>query len=430
MIPGLQWIANFGGWERSLKLLLAACVGQLKAASAAENLAAGRRREMTLVSAIALDAMLTGLQGDSQEAWQGRVDEAITLLASGDPTDERWMEIDWRLRFHIAFGHLCWRNCIESANLFAALLPELAQDRFKLWPYTEEAGYFWRAGLYLWWGYDALHLGQHDEARRLAEQCLAIGVQSGIPFLKMPGLILLSSVMLTTGDCPQAERYLREYLRISRAHGLKYLVAVALYHLGLALIGQARYAQAQTCLQRSLAWGKETGQLLSASIQALGTVELAVGNSLQAQRCYEQAVSLNEGAGSSIGLANALTGLARALIARGNLGMARGHLLRSLELLRGVCALEFVIGTIAAMTELLDAEGQMEAAVELCAALLSWPFTPYCTHDTAQRVRPDLATRLQGLAARLPPEIFAAATARGRQRQIDEVVAELIEENG
>ncbi len=94
-------------------------------------------------------------------------------------------------------------------------------------------------------------------------------------------------------------------------------------------------------------------------------------------------------------------------------------------MLQGSCTLEFVIATIAAMAELLHAEGQAEVAAELCAALLSWPVTPFCTHDTGQRVRPELETRLKELAAQLPPEVFAAALERGRQRQIDEVVAQL-----
>ncbi len=125
--------------------------------------------------------------------------------------DERWAEIGWRLRFRVAYGHLCWRNCVESANLFETLLPELDEDRFKLWPYTDEARYFWQTKVCQWWGYDALHLGQYEEARRLAEQSLALGEQSGIPLLRLDGLISLASVLISTGDCRQAEMHLREY---------------------------------------------------------------------------------------------------------------------------------------------------------------------------------------------------------------------------
>ena len=292
---------------------------------------------------------------------------------------------------------LCWRNCVESANLFETLLPELDEDRFKLWPYTEEARYFWQTKVCQWWGYDALHLGHYEEARRLAERSLALGEQSGIPSLRLDGLISLASVLITTGDCRQAEMHLREYLRISRAHGLKYLVAVAFYHLGLALAGQGAYVRARACLQRSLAWGRESGQLLGGSLQTLGSVELALGNLTQAQTILpasdfaERRIRLFSWLGERPDRSRQGQRWPGAIWSR-----RAGICCAPSSMLQGSCTLEFVIGAIAAMAELLHAEGQAEAAAELCAALLSWPVTPYCMHDTGQRVRPDLETRLQG----------------------------------
>ena len=85
-----------------------------------------------------------------------------------------------------------------------------------------------------------------------------------------------------------------------------------------------------------------------------------------------------------------------------------------------------MIEAIAAVAEIQQAEGQWEAAAELCAALLSWPATPNYAPETTQHLRKELEARLRALEAQLPPETFAAVTARGRQRQIDEVVAELV----
>jgi len=426
MIPGLQWFANLEGWERSLKSLLEKYAGKLKAAAATENLDTDRHFERDLVLATTLDAILADMLGFSQGSWQAWVDEAMSLLARGGASDERWAEIGWRLRFRVAFGHLCWRNCVESARLFETLLPELAEGRFTLWPYTEEARYFWQTKVCQWWGYDALHTGQYDEARRLAEQGLALAEQSGIPLFRLDGLILLASVLIATGDCRQAETHLREYLRISRAHGLKYLVAVAFYHLGLALVGQGAYVRARACAHRSLTWSRESGQLLGGSLQLLGRVELGLGNLAQAKRCYQHVISLNEESGASVALAGALTGLASVALAIGDLVAAREHLLRALAALRQSCVFEWMVGALTVMAELLQAEGQAEAAAELCATLLSWPATPFCVLETAQRVRPELETRLEKLAAQLPPAVFAAATARGRSRQVDEVVAEIV----
>ena len=82
------------------------------------------------------------------------------------------------------------------------------------------------------------------------------------------------------------------------------------------------------------------------------------------------------------------------------------------------------------MAEIQQAEGQWEAATELCSALLSWPATPNYAPETTQHLRAELEARLRKLETQLPPEVFGAAVARGRARQIDEVVAELIAEMG
>ena len=161
-------------------------------------------------------------------------------------------------------------------------------------------------------------------------------------------------------------------------------------------------------------------------MQLLGRVELGLGNLAQAKRCYQHVISLNEGSGASVALAGALTGLARVALATGDLVAARGHLLRALTALRQSLVFEWVVGALTVMAELLHAEGQAGAAAELCAALLSWPATPFCVLETAQRVRPELETRLEKLAEELPPEVFAAAEARGQTRQMDEVVAQLL----
>ena len=68
---------------------------------------------------------------------------------------------------------------------------------------------------------------------------------------------------------------------------------------------------------------------------------------------------------------------------------------------------------IATWSQLLQVEGQVEAAAELFAALLSWPATPVFSSQLLRHLRADLEGRLQELEARLSPEVFAAATAAG-----------------
>ncbi len=149
------------------------------------------------------------------------------------------------------------------------------------------------------------------------------------------------------------------------------------------------------------------------------------GNLAQASRFYKEMISVLERDGFPFGVPAGLTGLARVALARGELADARETLLRALKSPPISRTVQHTIEAIAIMTELRQAEGQWKAAAELCAALLSWPAMPLYAPQTLRHLRAELEARLQMLAAQLPPEVFAAAAARGRSRQVEEVVAEI-----
>ena len=134
---------------------------------------------------------------------------------------------------------------------------------------------------------------------------------------------------------------------------------------------------------------------------------------------------LCEGWDLSYGLVAALTGLARVALAGGDLAEARAYLLRALKIRWRSFPIQHTIEALAAMAEIEQAEGRLEAAAELCAALLSWPATPNYAPETVQHLRQELAARLQKLETQLSPEVYAAAVARGRARSVQEMVDEL-----
>ena len=71
------------------------------------------------------------------------------------------------------------------------------------------------------------------------------------------------------------------------------------------------------------------------------------------------------------------------------------------------------------MAHAVQQEGNVAYAAELLACAESWPAAWYETRQQA-------AHALNELAAQIPPDVFAAAVTRGRTRQIDDVVAELV----
>ena len=74
---------------------------------------------------------------------------------------------------------------------------------------------------------------------------------------------------------------------------------------------------------------------------------------------------------------------------------------------------------VVGLAQVFTAEEQGERAAELMAFAVTCPATQHSTREQAKKLLDDLETRL-------PSEIFAAATARGRARQIEDVVAELM----
>ncbi len=416
MIPGLSSIADTQGQGRSFKFLLERYALKLKEGKVTGSRDSARSSERALVEATALatllDVLLEVSESVSWEAWQAWVEEGTLLLTQGNADDERWLEVRWLLRYRIAQGNYIWGNYAESADLFRTLLLELDEGRFRPWPYTDEARCCWRIRGVRWLGFDALDLGQYEEAQRLAEQSIALAEQIGSQFFRSFGLGVLASALIYLGHCREAEKHAREQLRIHRSYRDFRREAASLWRAALALAGQGDYIRARACLRRVVALGGDSGHLLH-SLHHLGGVELALGNLAQAKRFYLEMIPICEGWGLPFGLAAALTGLARVALAKGELAEARGS---SAPRPQHAPALTQrparTIEAIAIMAELRQAEGQWEAAAELCAALLSWPATPSYAPRSAQHLRAELEA---AVAATGSAELPRGGLRRGRR---------------
>jgi hypothetical protein len=74
------------------------------------------------------------------------------------------------------------------------------------------------------------------------------------------------------------------------------------------------------------------------------------------------------------------------------------------------------------VARLLAQTGEPERSVELLAFVLNNPASRQHTKDWADRL-------LHDFTEQLPPEVAASAQARGRQRRLEEILAELLGEN-
>jgi len=433
LAPGLSWMAVTQRWGRVFRAQMESYARQLAAYEAVGHDDPERSRDIALVRATVLAEILDELLGLSMAAWQGWVSEAESLLAQvlvdgALGRDARWQEVRWRLQFRIALGYSEHGNDGEAVQRLSVLLPELDAGHLKLWPYCDEARYFPQMLGCRCLGFAALKLGHDREAQRLAEQNIALADRIGVPFFKLAGLLVLATTGISLGEHYQAEAYARENLSILRVHGIRVYYSLAILQIGVAAAGQGDVLRARACFRRTLMAQREIGQFLPSALQNMGTIELALGNLAQARRFYREKLSLCEAQGLADGFAVTLTGLARVALAHGNAAEAREHLRRALQMPSPARPPRQTIDILATWSELLMAEGQHAAAAELCAALLSWPTTPVFSSLLLRPLRADLEARLRELEAGLSPERFAAATERGRNRSIEDVVVAIAAE--
>ncbi|MEO8395458.1 MAG: response regulator transcription factor [Chloroflexota bacterium] len=143
------------------------------------------------------------------------------------------------------------------------------------------------------------------------------------------------------------------------------------------------------------------------------------GNYAEAKRRYVQALHINQALGHLHGLALNYMFLAELATTVKDAAAARGYFRQELEIDLHVGSPRWQTDTITKITELLVMEDEAEWAVELLTLIRQHSATVPPNHKEAEQ-------RLVELQAELAPELFAAAVERGRARDLEASVKELI----
>jgi hypothetical protein len=182
-----------------------------------------------------------------------------------------------------------------------------------------------------------------------------------------------------------------------------------------------RQAMALACSRRAVANTRASGQALgfTNTLNVQASVELAAGCPDDARRLYEESVALFErpGAAYGPGLQTALAGLGQVALAEHDLGLARHWLNRALAMTQGT-VFEKALALLG-YARLLREEGDLAVAAEALAFVEAWTAA---WHETRTRA----AEQLRAVESYLPRDVLAAAVARGRARQFDDLRAELL----
>jgi predicted ATPase len=314
-------------------------------------------------------------------------------------------------------------------------------------------------------GWVATHSGLYDEAERLQEKSLDIRRALGDAMGMADALHNLGMLANRTGRLEEAARLVRESIAICRKIGDRVGVATGYHYLSNVYQRKGEYAEAYSLEERalaihdelgyphglieahrgmgmakndlgeyrdarvhcavSLAMARETGnqQFIAANLQELGDVRLAEGSYAEAVPLLQESLAIAQESGLRRFETWALLSLGYALRGLGDHRRARHHICAALRIAAEVCTWAVLVPAIPRIALLLADMGEAARAVELYALVLRYPWV------ANSRWFEDVAGRhIAAIAATLPPEVVAAAQERGRARDLEATVAELLVE--
>jgi len=313
-------------------------------------------------------------------------------------------------------------------------------------------------------GRDLVSRGERDEGERLLQEALALSERAGTPWDREHVLFWLSLLARSEGRYSQAEGYLRQAIAVAGATGERFWKAACLDNLSMVLRIQGEYREAQMAAQESLRIREEIsdrrnrgfsltrlGEIATALgdyelarqhfqrgltvaeeigvsdpdikigiLRGQATLSLALGQPEEAARLFGNSLTITLESGSLSGQARALSGLGHAALAVGQVRQARERFCQGLEVAMRGRRLPLALRALAGLAAVMVSDGDPERAAEILGLVLHHPATHQLDKDRAQNL-------LAELESELPPEVVAAATARGQMRELEEVVAEILE---
>jgi predicted ATPase/class 3 adenylate cyclase len=178
--------------------------------------------------------------------------------------------------------------------------------------------------------------GDHDRARSLHEQSLAISRQQGEERGTAEALNNLGLIALYQGQHEEAQRHCEEGLALFRAIGDQGGVAAALNNLGNLARERGDSDRAAALHKESLALRRSLGDRrgIALSLNNLANVVLNQGDSWRAAALHEESLALRRELGDRAGVATSLNNLGNVARARGDYRAARAGYEESLALRR------------------------------------------------------------------------------------------------
>jgi len=270
-------------------------------------------------------------------------------------------------------------------------------------------------------GGGALRSGRYLEAEEHLRRSVALADQTGDASTKSWCLNHLAEALGAQGNYEAAERVAAEGLHISQAVGDRVGAAISLVYLADNLTALEKYEEAGQRYQDGLVLAGELGDpgMTAMCYDGQAKIAAALGNHAEAEELFERSFALAAEMGDQWRLVEALTGLGHAALALGDARQSRRCFRDALGGAMDAGYVPLGLDALVGLAHFLSTENQPQRAVEFLALSLQHPATRQATKDRAQNL-------LSELESTLASEALAAATARGRACELDDVMAEVL----
>jgi tetratricopeptide (TPR) repeat protein len=207
----------------------------------------------------------------------------------------------------------------------------------------------------------------------------------------------------------------------------KWLTAFACYAASLGNLIRGDYDKARRLADSNLKLNEEIGDVFGStmSLIALGHAALAIGDYTLARGYYVRCLTLSEELNFHYSSQTSTKYLGKVNISLGRIKEAETYLVQSLTLTTEAGFVRDIINLLYEFARLRQAQGEAEIAAELLALVIQHPSSQE-SRLIEGRIRDSARDLLTKVELELSSDSLSAALDRGRELNLDEVVAGLI----
>jgi len=264
---------------------------------------------------------------------------------------------------------------------------------------------------------------QPDKAEHLRRECLALCRETGDRFAVAQALHFLGVSLFYCGRFSEAYSSYKENARLYGDLGARRDIAAVSTGLGFTQVHLGEYDQACAQISRGLDLAREIDnpRMVGLALVALSHARLAMDAHAEAERLLQEAITLYQELAQPEYLEWALACLGYAELALGKRALARQHLKGALRIDGALLSVRLLSTAFSAIALLFADQGQQTRAVELYALASRYPYVA-----NSRWFEDVVGKRIAAAATALPPEVVASARERGRARDLEATIEELL----